>query len=180
MNHLAMVSLLLGSTLVLLSVPLLAAPAAARNVLVRFPRNRIAGCVLAAGDLVWAGILLWRMPLGWFDQYKGLLVVLTPVTIVLVWIFMDELLAARSLGGLLVLVPAPILAAARWHGAPLRLVVVIVAYAMAVIGMVLIVSPYKLRQWFGRRCLVDRSCRTWGSVGTALGLSVILLGLLAF
>ena len=52
-------------------------------------------------DLLWSGKLLYEAPLGRFDQYKPLIYVIVPVSIVLVGVFADELLAPRALGGAL-------------------------------------------------------------------------------
>ncbi|MBN1556959.1 MAG: hypothetical protein JW951_02295 [Lentisphaerae bacterium] len=173
---LAATTILLGAVLCALYLPLAAAPARARAWLVRFPRSRWPGRILTAADLIWAAWLLQQMPLGRFDRYKPLLYLLTPLTYGLIIALMDELLSPRALGGLLVLVPAALLRLARWHPSPWRLVVVVLAYAMAVKGILLILAPYRFRLWSERLLSTDRACRAWGGLGLAVGLLLLVLG----
>ncbi|HMO50618.1 MAG TPA: hypothetical protein PKE26_01120 [Kiritimatiellia bacterium] len=120
---------------------------ATARALAAFPRNRRAGWVLAAIALIGSAMLVDQMTLGGLSKYKSLLVVITPVTFYLVTKFLDELLAARALGGLLMLIPTFMVDAARWHPSPWRLVVVSVAYIMVIAGIWIVLSPYKFRAW---------------------------------
>jgi len=178
--NLSTAALVLGVALFALHVPLAAAPPAARRLLARLPRNRWAAWALTAVDLAWAAWLLNQTPLGRFEGAKEYLPVLAPAAFFAVVFLMDELLAARALGGLLILVPAPLLDAARWHGSPLRLVVTVVAYVMAVQGILLVLSPYKLRKGVERWAGSDRRCRVLGLAGAALGGVLVLLGLTVY
>ena len=146
-----------------------------RAALKAFPRHRGAAWLLTAVDLVWAGILLARTPLGRFDAYKPLLWVLTPLAVVLVGVFVDELLAPRALGGLLLLAAAPILDAARWHPSGLRLVVTVLAYGMVLKGLVLVVAPYRFRTATERLFATDAACRLGCGAGVAVGIGLIIL-----
>jgi hypothetical protein len=120
------------------------------------------------------------MPLGWFDEYKWSLYVLAPLLFVLVIFLMDELLAPRALGGLLLLLAAPILNSARWHPSAWRLIMVALAYAGVIVGMMLVVSPYRFRKW-ARSGIKDNSrARLVGSMGTLGGLGIVLLGLIVY
>lgn len=163
-----------------MGLALTAAPAATRRALDRFPRHRTAGWLLTAVALVWSSRLLWQTPLGPIDAAKPYLGVLTPVCIVLVCWAMDELLAARALGGLLLLVPAPILDAARQHDSPLRLVMVALAYVMAVKGAALVMSPYIMRKGVAFALTGDRACRLWGAIALGEGLVLACLAALIY
>ena len=174
------VSLATGVVLAAAAVPLLGAPARVREWAVRFPRNAWAARILTAADVVWAAWLLMDMPMGRFDAYKRLLYILAPATYWLVVKYMDELLAARVLGGLLMLLAAPMLAAARWHPSGGRLLIVAIAYASAIIGVAFMMAPYRLRRWASRLAQSDGRCRVLGSVIGALGLACIILALTAF
>ena len=180
MLSLSTVSLIFGAALLVLYLPLILAPERVRKILAWFPRSRWPGRILTAVDLIWAAWLLQQMPLGRFDQYKPLLYVLTPVTFVLIVVFMDDLLSARALGGLLVLIPAPLLIVARWHESPFRLVIVFLAYGMAVKGILLILGPYRLRKWSARLLDSDPKCRLWGGIGLAVGGLLVVLGVGVF
>lgn len=177
MNELAGIAVVLGSVIGAGCLPHVVAPSAARESIMRFPRSRIAGVLLSTIGLLWAGWLLFHTPLGRFDQLKPLLYVLVPITIVLTIFFMDELLAARALGGVLILIPAPILALARWHASAGRLVIVGLMYVFVVAGVVLVISPYYFRKAAGFCLRDDARSRVSGVLGVVLGVVVILLGL---
>jgi len=103
-------------------------------------------------------MLLYRMPMGQFEFLKPALYVLTPAVIVTAIFFMEELLAPRALGGILAMLPAPMLDAVRWHDSQWRLVLVVTAYVMVVAGCALLLSPFVFRKVAGR--LTDSAGRT--------------------
>ena len=175
MSELAKIALGLGGAIALLGAWLAAAPEQATAWIRRFPRNRWAGGILATVDLLWSAGLLYNAPLESFDNLKPLLYILTPVSIFLVIQFMDDLLAARAFGGLLVLIPAPLLEAARWNPSPWRLVVTLTAYALAIKGIALILSPYLLRRAADLCLRTERTCRWCGFVGLSLGVALAVL-----
>ena len=156
---------------------LLAAPSAVARVLAAFPRNIWAGRVLAAVALVWSAWLAWDMSLGFVDAYKQWLYVLTPVVYLLVVWLMEEMLAARALGGLLLLVAEPVLAATRQPGLPAwRLAMVALVYAWIVAGMALVLGPYWFRKTAEVLCNSENRSRKIGAVGLAAGILLVALG----
>lgn len=177
---LSLITLLLGGVLALIYLFMILMPAAFRKILSGFPRNLIAGWVLSAICIAWAAKLVYDMPLGTFDEYKSMLFVIGPVLFVLVVLFMDDLLAARALGGLMLLVPAPLLDAARWHKSSLRLIVVVFAYIMVIKGIVLVFSPFVMRKQIERFITSDKLCRVFGSIGMVVALVLLCLGLFVF
>ena len=177
MSRLAIAALILGGGVAVLHAPCLIAPSRARVWLAGFPRNPWAGWLLTAVALAWSAWLIMHIPLGGFDKWKPALYVAAPLLFVLVVLLMDELLAARALGGLLMLVPSPLLDAARPHESELRLVVTVLAYGLVMAGMALILCPYLFRQAAAWGTRTDTRCRLWGSAGLAAGLFVIVLAL---
>jgi len=180
MGDLSKVTLVFGALVLAVNGLALGAPGVLRRWISAFPRSRLPAWVLTAICLLWAGRLLYDAPLGRFDSLKPLLYVLTPLSIALVGLFVDDLLAPRALGGVLVLVAAPLLDAARWHGSALRLVVVLLAYALVVEGVVLVVCPYRFRKEAERFLPDDRACRRWGGAGCVLGAVLVALALLVY
>ena len=180
MGTLAETAVLLGGVIALLHLPCVLAPGRAREWIRAFPRHRPAGIILAGLDLLWVGWIVAHASLGRFEHLRPLVYVLAPASIVLVAFFMDELLAARALGGLFLLVPLPVLAAARWHESPARLVVVVLAYVLVVSGIVLVLCPYELRKVTNSWVRSDLACRAWGLAGTVLGAAIVLLGLAVY
>ena len=159
------------------SLLLLTAPAAAARALAAFPRNLWVGRALAAVALAWSAWLAWDMPMGFVDAYKQWLYVLTPVAYLLVIWLMDEMLAARAFGGLLLLVAEPVLAAARQPGlSNWRLTLVVLVYVWVVAGMALVLGPYWFRKTAEVLCRSDDRCRKAGAVGLAVGIMLAALG----
>ncbi len=180
MSKLAWMTLGLAAVMGALHAALVLCPARLRAAFAAFPRSVWPGRVLSAVGLGWAGWLLRDMPMGPLDAYKSWLVVLTPVTIGLTWFYLDELLAVRALGGLLLLIPAPILVAARLHPSQLTVVISAVCYLMVVKGLVLVLSPYVFRTWSARFLTSDRACRVAGGAGVLVDVVLVTLALTVY
>ena len=187
MTDLAKIAIGLGGLLILLSLPLLLLPQWAAARLREFPRSVWPGRVLAAIGVAWASYEVMIMPLGWFDSnavilgqlvpYKWSLYIAGPVLYFLIIRFMDELLAPRALGGLLLLVGSPVLEAIRWHSSKLRLVVVLLVYLWVIAGMILMLSPFRFRKALSFWIESDVRRRLLGNLGLALGLAMVAMGL---
>lgn len=163
-----MIAIGLAAVLGLAAVGCLVRPDWTRRVAAGFPRHKGMGWVLTALTLAWSLWLLWNTPLGRFDSWKPLSLVLAPVAYILIVLCMDELLAARALGVLFILVPAPILNAIRWDPSTWRLVVTVLAYIIATAGIALVLSPYLLRRWGQRLCGTPTRMRACGITLAAL------------
>lgn len=177
---LAAISLVLGALILAGHLLLGLAPKKAGVFLAGFPRDIWAGRLLAALAVAWVAWLVWRADIAWLERYRLLACALSPVAYVLIIMFVDDLLAVRALGGLFLLIPALILDAAFVIPAPSRLVMTGFAYLLAVLGMVLVWSPYLFRKmvapWAGRPGV----CRWVGAAGSLLGLGMMALGWLAY
>ena len=177
---LAPITLSVSAAGLLLSILLLVKPGRMRRALTDFPRHANAGRLLSAIGFLWSGWLLYHMPMGMLDVYKPVLLIATPVVIGLTWIYLDELLASRALGGLFLLVPAPWLAAARLHPSPWRVVASCCAYAMVAKGLLLLLAPYQFR-WGVRRFLkTDLQSRLWGAAGVFMYGLLVLLAVIVY
>lgn len=155
-------------------------PMGMRRWLDAFPRSVAAGRALSAVALLWSAWLLYHGELGRFESWKPMVYVAAPVAYVLVVIFMDELLAPRALGGILLLVPSPLLAAARWHPSPFRYVVVVFAYALVLTGIALVLSPYMFRRAMSAWHAHPRRAKAVSTAGLALAALLLLLALFVF
>ncbi|MFU8780264.1 MAG: hypothetical protein ACNA71_04475 [Kiritimatiellia bacterium] len=180
MSTLALLTLVLVGILGIEGFAMLVKPAAFRCWLQRFPRDVWSGRILAALAILWAAFLLYDMSLGRFDAYKPLVWPLAIILTGFVWVYMDELLAPRALGALLLLYPAPVLAAARWHDSSWRVVMSFLAYVCVVKGMALLLSPYWFRMGVERFLATDKRCRLWGGVALAGGLFLLLLAVVVY
>ena len=167
---------IIGGSLAAVSLPAFAAPAASQRGLQGFTRSIRAGWLLAAVDLVWVAWIVLNASLGRFEYLKPAVYVIAPVFFFMLVNYLDEMLASRSLGGLLLLVANPILYSARWHDSAWRLVMVSLAYAIVVVGMVLVLSPYRFRDAVAVVASTPARCRLLGLSGLVLGGVVIALG----
>ncbi len=180
MIALSRLTIILGVLICWWHLVLCLVPRAAGTWLLAFPRQVWAGRILAALAVGWVAILVWQADIAWLERYRVVLCALAPVFYALIVAFVDELLAARALGGLLLLVPALILEAAFACPFRSRLVMTGLAYLLAIVGMVLVWSPFMFRKmtapWAGR----PAACRLVGVAGTALGVGLLCLGWLAY
>ena len=171
------IALGVGAVIALVNLVCVLTPVLFRRLLQAFPRSRVPAYLLAALDLAWFGWLLCHEPLwAFFDPVRPWLVLIVPLVIILVCIFMDELLAARALGGLLLLMGGPILDAGRWHPSAWRYVLIVLAYVWIVVGIIFVLTPYRLRRFFEFITRTDLRCRVGGAVRVALGLLLVWLG----
>ena len=171
---------LLGTVLVLLHLPALFAPESCRRLVAGFPRNKLAGSLLTGFALLCVGYIVYHAEMPRFDHLKVGLFVVIPVAYILIVKYLDELLAPRALGGLLLLAADPLLDIARWHPSPVRLVVTSVVYIGIVTGMLLVLSPYRFRKAYAFWVSDDTRCRLGGGLGVLLGGVLIVLGLTVY
>jgi len=181
MSELAMLTCALGGIKIAGCLGSLCAPDQARRALTGFSRHEASGWFLTAVDLFWAGwLVLHTPPFSAMTKIQPLVYLGAPLAFFLLVIFMDEMLAPRALGGLLLLIAAPVLESARCHESEWSLVMKLIAYAWVIAGMFLVVSPYRYRQYVS---LVtgDRS-RFRGSsvVGLIVGVLLVTLGLTVY
>ena len=177
---LATMAQMVGGMLAALSVPAFLAPEPSRRGLTAFSRNVQAGWLFAAVDMVWVAWLVLDTSLGRFDYLKPAIYVVAPVCFFMLVNYLDEMLASRALGGLLLLVANPILYSARWHESALRLVMSVLAYAIVVAGMTLVLSPYRFRDAISVLAPTPARCRLLGLSGLVLGGAVLALGVFVY
>lgn len=134
---------------------MLAKPAAVQEFLKKFPRNQTLGQVLLGIGLGWFWLLIaptglgklsaLAMDLGEFNNAKGLLQLLVPVSLVLVCISVRDFLAVRALGLVGLMAAAPLLGAAFLKDPSSRLLVPVYAYAMLTASLFCVGMPYLFR-----------------------------------
>lgn len=141
--------------------------------LAALPRSRSWGLGLLAVAAVWFWILILTIDLGEFDNWRKIFLLLIPVCAFLTGRYMDELLAPRAIGMLLLLSAEPLLESAFLRPEHSRLVLVILVYAGIIFGMFWIGMPYVMRDQIG---WLSASGRRWkaGAFG-AIAYGVLLL-----
>ena len=167
------VGLLVGLLVLASHVYAMVRPAEVQRFLTGLPRSQRIGEVLLLIDLIWAFGLAWKMDWGEFYYMQNYILILLPVFAYLTWQFVDEFLAVRALGILLLLAAAPLLDAAFLQPPMSRLLVVVLAYAWVVFGMLWVGQPHLLRDQIG---WVNRSASRWKlAVGSGLVYGALLL-----
>ncbi len=175
MTPLAARTLLLGTGIFAVGLPIVLQPRFAAVRLRALPRSITAGRLLSAIAVGWSGWMLYRAPFDFLQPFRSWIPILIPVAIAMTWLLLDELLGCRSIGALAVLLPTPLLAAVRAHDEPLRVVVTLTAYAMAVAGMALLTSPHLLRRAIDGATQNPRSLRICGAAACAVGATLVWL-----
>jgi len=136
---------LAGLFLLLVSLPGLALPEAARQWLTKLPRSRAMGIVLLTIAFAWSFWLLATMEMGEFSAFRRPLMIGLPIGFLLVLRFVNEFLAVRAIGILFLLAGEPLLEAAFLRYEASRLLVTVFAYLLIVAGLFWVTMPYLLR-----------------------------------
>ena len=100
-----------GAFLLLVSLPALVLPGPVRAALAKFPRAKVAGAILLTLAFIWSFWLLVTMEMGEFSGFRRPLMIALPIGYILVLRFVNEFLAVRALGILLLLAAEPLLSA---------------------------------------------------------------------
>jgi hypothetical protein len=120
-------------------------PFATINFVRAFPRSRVAGTVLLLFAAVWSFLLVTNIDLGEFSRLRGLMLLGIVIGALLSWLYVEEFLAVRSLGMLLLLASEPILESCALRIEESRLLLVSLAYAWIIAGLFFVGMPYLLR-----------------------------------
>ena len=124
-------------------------PDAIRRAAVAFPRSRVAGTLLIGIAAVWSFLLVSQIDLGEFSPLRNIMLVGIVAGSVLAWLFMEEFLAVRALGMILLLAAEPLLESAYLRTEPDRILLTVLGVAWAIAGLFLVGMPYLLRDALG-------------------------------
>lgn len=171
------VGLVVGLLLIALHSLAIVRPRHVRPWLSALPRSKAVGTVLLALDAIWAFLLIYFMDLGEFSHLRGKLLIVIPVAGVLTFLFVDEFLAVRTLGILLLLAAEPLLEATFLRPESSRLLLVALAYAWIVLGMFWVGMPYLLRDQIAWVQKSDSRWRLACEAGLIYGIAVFAASL---
>lgn len=166
---------LTGIILVLGHAAALIQPKAVMGFCKSFPRSRAAAGVLLFVAAVWSFILVRTIDLGEFSGLRNVLLIGVPVGAILAWLYVQEFLAVRSLGMVLLLAAEPLLESAVLRGEGTRLALVLVGYAWATAGLFLVGMPYLLRDAITWVSHTPLRWKIAAAAGLAWGLVVLAL-----
>jgi hypothetical protein len=151
-------------------------PAALRAGLSAFPRSKGPGWILTAVCIFWVAWVVQHAALGRFEGLKPLIpVVAVALFAAMVWL-LDELLAPRALGGLLLLVANPVLNGVRWADSAWRFVPALIAYAWVIAGCALMLHPWVFRKLVQRFMASDGLVRMAGWAKLLAGVVLLAAG----
>jgi cytochrome c biogenesis protein CcdA len=109
-----------------------------------------------------------------FTPVKPYLQIAVPLACVAMITYVREFLFVRGFGLVLLMAAAPLLYAADFEVAPLRLIIPIVAYAMIIKGLYFVGMPYLFRD--GVTWLTASAGRWKATAGIGLVLGLLILG----
>jgi hypothetical protein len=110
-----------------------------------FPRSRPAGTILLFMAAFWSFLLVSDIDLGEFSRLRNLMLVGIVAGAILSWLYVEEFLAVRALGMLLLLAAEPLLESCALRSEQSRLLLVLLAYAGIIAGLFFVGMPYLLR-----------------------------------
>lgn len=145
-----------------------------RPILHAFPRSAVAGNLLFCVAAVYFGALVALTDLGEFTAMRPKFLAVTAIACLLTLRFVQEFLAVRALGMLVLLVAEPLLEAAWMRPESGRLFLVGLVYVWIVGGLFCIGMPYLLRDAIA---WVTASGWRWKTaVWAGIGYGLLLLG----
>lgn len=145
--HLSMqtTGLAAGLLLIISHAAALIQPAALQRAAVSFPRSRAAATILIATAAVWSFLLVGRIDLGEFSPLRNIMLIGIVAGAILSWLYLEEFLAVRALGMILLLAAEPLLESAFLRTEPDRILLTLLGVAWAIAGLFLVGMPYLLR-----------------------------------
>jgi len=149
--------------------------AAAKSWLRTFPRSKKWGIALASVAAVWFFFLVAKMDLGEFSNWRPTVLIATPIAWVLTWKYVDEFLAVRALGMVVLLAAEPLLESAFLRPEPSAQFLRVLVYVWIVFAMFWVGTPYTLRDQINWVTAAEKRWRLAAIGGVVYG--VLLLGL---
>ncbi len=147
------------------------------EALQKFPRSIPAGILLMLGATGWFEWLLWHERLADIAPWKMVLQGVFLFAGVAACFVLKDFLAVRGLAVLMMLTANVMLETQRLHPSALKNVITLWAYVIAVGGMWLVISPWRLRDWIQWNVAKDSRFRKGLALRGAFGVFVAILGL---
>lgn len=171
---LKVMGILLGVWLIASHAIALTKPDLVKPWLKGFPRNEKIGTVLVIIAFAWTFVVWSCMDLGEFFKIEKPVQMILVAGCVGVIVYVKEFLAVRSLGFLMILAAAPILDSAFLKEPQTRLLIVALAYAIALNGMFWVGMPYLMRDQINWVLAKDKRYQIGAIAGAVYGLVVLV------
>jgi hypothetical protein len=181
MTRLAITSTILGAAIIAGRLPGIIAPDKFIANARKFPRSVLWGRILMGICAVWSGIVLYCFAaVDDFAWLKPVIVIGIPVAYWFVIQYADHFLAIRGLAALLLLISKVTLNAADISDSPARLIVTVLAYLWVCVAVWMASAPHHVRDWVNIVTASATRCRAACSLGAAVGVFLVLLGLFVY
>lgn len=145
-----------------------------------FPRSVVPAWIFTA-LCCWMGAKeALAMNKGFLDSYEYYIYLIAPAVFFASIYYMRELLAPRALGGFLLLLAVPVVKTASLSGKPMFQVIVALAYIWIIYGLILLMSPWWFRKFYRPFLESEGLFRATALSKAALGIALILLGILVY
>lgn len=171
---LKLMGILIGLWFIASHVFALAKPDLVKPWLKAFPRNEKIGTVLVIITFAWTFVIWSCMDLGEFFKIEKPVQLILVAGCVGVIVYVKEFLAVRSLGFLMILAAAPILDSAFLKEPQTRLLIVALAYAIALKGMFWVGMPYLMRDQINWVLAKDNRYKIGAIAGAVYGVVVLV------
>ncbi|MDF1826123.1 MAG: hypothetical protein P1U68_15865 [Verrucomicrobiales bacterium] len=171
---LKVMGIIIGLSLILSHGFALFKPDLVKSQLKAFPRNEKIGIPMVIVAFAW-GLIIWScMDLGEFFKIEKPVQLIIVGVCVGVIIFVKEFISVRALGFLMILAAAPILDSAFLKEPQTRLLIVALAYAIAIKGMFWVGMPYLMRDQINWVLARHKRYLVGATAGTLYGLLVLI------
>ena len=172
--HMRAVGIAVGLLLILAHWFALVNAGSVRSMLRAFPRSVFAGRALLTAAAIWSYGLIATIDLGEFSPWRQTVQFAIIAAYVLTVFFVQEFLAVRALGMLCLLAAEPLLEASFLRPESSRLLLTLLAYAWATLGMFWVGMPYLLRDQID--WVLKTEMRWRGSIFSGIAYGVAVLG----
>lgn len=150
-------------------------PASVQSWLRTFPRSKNWGIALVSVAAIWFFFLVAKMDLGEFSNWRQTVLIATPIAWILTWKYVEEFLAVRALGMVVLLAAEPLLEAAFLRPEPAAQLLRVLVYVWIVFAMFWVGTPYTLRDQITWVTAAEKRWRALSLAGVVYG--VLLIGL---
>lgn len=178
--NLAPLAVALGLGLGAFQIWALLRPAAWRAFMLRLPRHRAIGSALVLAATAWFLLYLRSETLADFARFRPALMAGFGAIGVLSCLYVTDLLGARGLALILLLLAKLMVDTARWHPSEWRWVVTGLAYLWVIAGIWWTISPWRLRDAIEWNCRTESRIRNLAWLRLALGALLVGLGLTVY
>lgn len=179
-QYLSPLALVLGLGLGAFQVFALVRPAAWRDFMLRLPRSRALGTALVLAATAWFVLYLKDETLADFAKYRPVMMAGFSAIGILTCLYVTDLIGARGVALILLLLAKLMVDTARWHPSDWRWVVTGMAYLWVVAGIWWTISPWRLREAIAWNCRTEGRIRALAWARLALAVLLVVLGATAY